>query len=68
MIKWLKKVLYEEYHVTIWYDSDPTNKTVYKLKKVNKINNKQLQGVTVEGYTITLSVDTPFNYEMRKVL
>lgn len=68
MIAWLKKLMYDEYHVTIWYDSDPKAKTVYKLKKINKINNKQLVGVTVEGHSITMSVEVPFNYEMRKVL
>jgi len=65
--KWWLDLTKEEYHVTIWYDTDPKSKTVYKLKSVGKLNNKRLEGVTVEGSKITLSVEVPFNYEVRKI-
>jgi hypothetical protein len=68
LINWVRKMLLEEYHVNIWYDTDPSAKTLYKLKKIEKINNKFLRGVSVEGYPITLSVEVPFNYEVKKVL
>jgi hypothetical protein len=65
--KWWLDLTKEEYHVTIWYDTDPKAKTVYKLKSVGKLNNRRLEGVTVEGSKITLSVEVPFNYEVRKI-
>lgn len=68
MIEWIKRLFLEEYHVTIWYDNDPKAKSTYKLKKINKITNKYLNGVDVHGHTITLSVEIPFNYEVKKVL
>jgi len=68
LINWVRKLLLEEYHITIWYDADPSAKTLYKLKKIEKINNTYLRGVSVEGYMITLSVEVPFNYEVKKVL
>jgi hypothetical protein len=68
LINWFRKLLLEEYHITIWYDADPSAKTVYKLKKIEKINNQYLKGISSDGYMITLSVETPFNYEVKKVL
>jgi hypothetical protein len=65
--KWWLDLTKEEYHVTIWYDTDPKAKTVYKLKSVGKLNNRRLEGVTIEGSKITLSVEVPFNYEVRKI-
>lgn len=65
--KWWLDFIKEEYHITIWYDADPKAKTIYKLKTISKLTNKKLEGVTVEGNKITLSVEVPFNYEVRKV-
>lgn len=65
--KWWLDLTKEEYHITIWYDHDPKAKTIYKLKSIAKLTNKKLEGTTVEGSKITLSVEVPFNYEVRKV-
>lgn len=67
IVEWPKKLFLEEYHVTIWFD-DPKSKSTYKLKKINKITNKYLNGVDVDDNVITLSVEIPFNYEVKKVL
>lgn len=64
---WLKKLFLEEYEVRIWYD-DPKKITLYRMKTINKLNSKTLVGKDVDGLRVELNVQTPFNYEVKKIL
>jgi hypothetical protein len=67
LVKWFKDLLYEEYEVEIWYDADPTKITKYKLNKIDKLTSTVLKGRDADGFSVELQVQTPFNYQVKKI-
>lgn len=67
LIKWFKDILYEEYEVSIWYDSDPSKVSKYNLKKIDKLTSTTLKGRDIFGFVVELHVQTPFNYQVKKI-
>jgi len=61
----LKTIFTEEYEVVIWYD--PSDKTSYNFKKINKVTNTTISAVKTDGQKFDLQVNEPFNYQITKV-
>ena len=67
LVKMIKDFLYEEYEVKIWYDSDPTKVTEYRLKSIEKLTSTLLKGKDTSGLVVELQVQVPFNYQLKKI-
>jgi len=71
-IGWIKSLFAEEYEVTLWFRIDKeervfTHKEEHRLKRLHKINNKELRGVTVDGQPITVKSTIGFDYRITKI-
>lgn len=63
--RWIVKFLFHEWEITIWYD--PSKKTQYNFKWVEKCEEKHLKGRLVTGEPFELKTQKAFNYQIRKV-
>ena len=63
----IKDFLYEEYEIQIWYDSDPKKVTEYRLKSIEKLTSTVVKGRDMSGFSVELQVQTPFNYQVKKI-
>lgn len=66
IIEWLKNYFSDEYEVSIWYD-DPKQITIYNLKSITKLTSTTLKGKTASGHIVELQVQSPFNYQVKKI-
>ena len=69
MTSWLKRLLYDKYEVTIWYnENDSTKKTqFFELSELNKIDQTSLKGRDMKGRKINIKTTDQFNYQVRKI-
>lgn len=69
MTSWLKRLLYDKYEVTIWYnENDGTKKTqFFELSELNKIDQTSLKGRDMKGRKINIKTTDQFNYQVRKI-
>ena len=69
MTNWLKRVLYDKYEVTIWYnESDGTKRTqFFELSELSKIDQTSLKGRDMKGRKINIKTTDQFNYQVRKI-
>jgi hypothetical protein len=67
LIEMIKNFLYEEYEVKIWHDADPTKITEYRLKSIEKLTSTVVKGRDMSGFSVELQVQTPFNYQVKKI-
>jgi hypothetical protein len=75
---WWKTVIYEEYHLTVWFSggsviapdgSVATGKTKkeYKLKSINKKTSTHIVGKDLDGKYFEIKTVEPFDYHIVKV-
>lgn len=69
MTNWLKRLLYDKYEVTIWYnENDGTKRTqFFELSELNKIDQTSLKGRDMKGRKINIKTTDQFNYQVRKI-
>jgi hypothetical protein len=69
MTSWLKRLLYDKYEVTIWYnENDGTKRTqFFELSELNKIDQTSLKGRDMKGRKINIKTTDQFNYQVRKI-
>jgi len=76
--KFIFKLLYEEYELTVWYLKDSvrdkdgnitTTRTSkrYLLKKISKKTPKHIKGKDMEGRAFEIRTVEPFDYQIRKI-
>lgn len=76
-IEWVKSFFQKEYEVTIWFvvetvtsESLKTKSRAdkkFRLKKLHKITQNQLIGVSVDGSPIYIKTAEKFDYQVLKV-
>jgi hypothetical protein len=66
IVKFLKDFFLEEYEVSIWYE-DPVKVTTYRLKTIQKLTSNTLKGKDMNGFSVELVVQNPFNYQVKKI-
>lgn len=78
LVRWWKKIIYEEYHLTIWFvaakEVDAEGNTSYrrvaksyKAIKVNKISPKLIKFVDMEKHPVEIRSEEPMNWDLIKV-
>jgi len=78
MITWLKKLLYEEYEVTIWFVKEVgktkdgvsrkvKSKKVFSLKKISTKKPNHFKGIDTAGNPIEIRTSEPFDYQIKKI-
>ena len=78
IIEWWKKVIYEEYHLTVWYQKEAAiskegvktitrSKHEYKLKKITKKSPNHIIGKDINGRAFEIRTVEPFDYQIRKI-
>ena len=69
MTNWLKRLLYDKYEVTIWYnENDGTKRTqFFELWELSKIDQTSLKGRDMKGHKINIKTTDQFNYQVRKI-
>tara|TARA_B100001059_G_scaffold52321_3_gene46027 strand:+ start:187 stop:495 length:309 start_codon:yes stop_codon:yes gene_type:complete len=78
LVAWWKKLIYEEYHLTIWFvegktvdgNGNATYKRIpkkYKAVKVNKISPKLIKFVDMEKHPVEIRSEEPMNWDLIKV-
>ena len=76
--KWWKKLVYEEYHITIWFvaakevdaDGGTSYKRVpkkYKAVKINKVSPKLIKFIDLEKRPVEIRSEEPMNWDLIKV-
>ena len=63
--RWIVSFLFHEWEITIWYD--PSKKTQYNFKWVDKCEAKHLKGKLTTGEPFELKTQEPFNFQIKKV-
>ena len=63
--RWIVSFLFNECEITIWYD--PTKKTQYNFKWVDKCESKHLKGRLASGEPFELKTQEAFNFQIKKV-
>ena len=63
---YFKTLFLEEYQVVIWNDG-ADDRTIYALKKIEKIDPNNLVGVLTTGEKFEMCVQTPFNFTVKKI-
>jgi len=78
IVKFIFKLLYEEYELTVWYlkdsvrDKDGNITTTrshkrYLLKKISKKTPKHIKGKDMDGRAFEIRTVEPFDYQIRKI-
>ena len=69
MTNWLKRLLYDKYEVTIWYnENDGTKRTqFFELSELSKIDQTSLRGRDMDGRKINIKTTEKFDYQVRKI-
>ena len=78
IVKFIFKIIYEEYELTVWYlkdsvrDKDGNITTTrsskrYLLKKISKKTPKHIKGKDMEGRMFEIRTVEPFDYQIRKI-
>jgi len=63
---YFKTLFTEEYEVVIWFEGTE-NRQIYNMKKIEKIDPNNLLGVLVTGERFEMCVQTPFNFQVKKI-
>jgi len=76
IIQWWKKLIYEEYEVTIWFKNgntfnigpgnDKTRKK-FKLKSLKKVSNTHIKGKDLNYNEWEIKTVEPFDYNIVKI-
>ena len=75
---WFKKIAYEEYELTVWFDDTSTtdidgnvttleSKKVFRLKSVSKKTPTHIKGQELDGKNFEIRTVKPFDYMLRKI-
>ena len=75
---WFKKIAYEEYELTVWFDdasvidkdgniASTKSKKVFILKSVSKKTPTHIKGVELDGKNFEIRTVKPFDYMLRKI-
>ena len=75
---WFKKIAYEEYELTVWFDDTSTtdidgnvttlkSKKVFILKSVSKKTPTHIKGQELDGKNFEIRTVKPFDYMLRKI-
>ena len=68
MTSWLKRLLYDKYEVTIWFNEDGNKtKSFFELSELNKIDHTSLRGRDMDGRKINIKTTEKFDYQVRKI-
>ena len=79
MLEYFKKLAYEEYELTVWFDGgssedkegnltpNPKSKKVFKLKSVSKKTPTHIKGNELDGTDFEIRTVQPFDYMLRKI-
>jgi hypothetical protein len=78
LVHWWKKVIYEEYHLTIWFvaskEVDANGNTsykrvekYYKAMKVGKLTPKLIKFVDMDKQSVEIRSEEPMNWDLVKV-
>ena len=77
MLEYFKKLAYEEYELTVWFDGgssedkegnltpNPKSKKVFKLKSVSKKTPTHIKGKELDGTDFEIRTVQPFDYMLR---
>ncbi len=70
---WLKRWLTDEYEVTVWFKPgsgmlNGDTKKIFKFKRIDKLTNKHIKGVTTDNEKFEIRTIQPFDYNVRKLL
>lgn len=74
-VKWVENLLKpNQYEVTIWFVSETTvgethktitrSKKVFHMQSIDKINQKQFVGVSIDGDRVQIKTTEPFDYQI----
>ena len=64
-VRWIVSKFKNEWEVTIWVD--PSKKTVYNFKWLDKCEPKHLKGKLVSGEPFEMKTQDAFNFQIKKV-
>ena len=64
-LHWIVNKFKNEWEVTIWVD--PSKKTVYNFKWLDKCEPKHLKGKLVSGEPFEMKTQDAFNFQIKKV-
>lgn len=77
MLEYFKKIAYEEYELTVWFQDKeeiidgrkihPKSKKVFKLKSVSKKTPTHIKGKELDGTDFEIRTVQPFDYMLRKI-
>ena len=78
LVRWWKKIIYEEYHLTIWFvaskEIDANGNTSYsrvpksyKAIKVSKVTPKLIKFTDMNKRPVEIRSEEPMNWDLMKV-
>tara|TARA_Y100000287_G_scaffold119974_1_gene96586 strand:+ start:784 stop:1023 length:240 start_codon:yes stop_codon:yes gene_type:complete len=78
MIEWLKRLLYEEWEITIFYPAETRvladgtrveslKPKTYRAKALKKISEKHFKFIDTDGVLHEIKVVNPVGYDIKKV-
>lgn len=78
IVNWFKNIVYEEYELTVWFQGDteivdgvkqvtPKTKKTFRLKAINKRNQKHITGKDLKGRPFEIRTVEPFDFYIRKI-
>lgn len=70
-IEWFKSLFKTHIEVTLWFSTvsdglPKTDKVTYVLKRLDKINDKELKGIEENGNKLHMKCTVPFDFRVRK--
>jgi hypothetical protein len=69
---WILAFFEQEYEVTLWFDKAEDfaikkESVSYRMKSVQKITDKELKGVEINGHLLHIKCIKPYDFRVRKL-
>lgn len=69
---WITSFFKQEYEVTIWFDKAEDfavkkHAVSYQMKTIQKITDKELKGVEINGHHLHIKCIKPYDFRVRKL-